>query len=110
MAQVLGSMLQLAPCPFWRLEAAIAPGPRLPHAVADPLQQQLKPEDVQEEEDGDQPEATMRAQRQRASDNEVPDCAAQLPNCKVALQGRVCHAIHIQCHAGMVILCKSVSG
>lgn len=28
--QALGSLLQLAPCPFWRLEAAIAPGPRLP--------------------------------------------------------------------------------
>ena len=81
MAQVLGSMLQLAPCPFWRLEAAIAPGPRLPHNVADPPQQQLKPEDVQEEEDGDQPEATMHAQRQRASYNEVSGCAAQLPKC-----------------------------
>lgn len=29
-AQALGSLLQLAPCPFWRLEAAVAPGPRLP--------------------------------------------------------------------------------
>ena len=28
--QALSSLLQLAPCPFWRLEAAIAPGPRLP--------------------------------------------------------------------------------
>ena len=28
--QALGSLLQLPPCPFWRLEAAIAPGPRLP--------------------------------------------------------------------------------
>lgn len=27
--QALGSLMQLAPCPFWRLEAAIAPGPRL---------------------------------------------------------------------------------
>ena len=29
--QALGPLLQLAPLPFWRLEAAIAPGPRLPH-------------------------------------------------------------------------------
>ena len=28
--QALAPLLQLAPCPFWRLEAAIAPGPRLP--------------------------------------------------------------------------------
>lgn len=28
--QALSSLLQLAPCPFWRLEAAIAPRPRLP--------------------------------------------------------------------------------
>ncbi len=69
--QVLGAMLQLAPCPFWRLEAAIAPGPCLPHQSA---RQDSRPEAVQAEEDGSQPEAT-HTRKPRVSDNQVMPCA-----------------------------------
>ena len=61
-------MLQLAPCPFWRLEAAIAPGPCLPHQSA---RQDSRPEAVQAEEDGSQPEATVRTCKRHVSDNQV---------------------------------------
>lgn len=64
-------MLQLAPCPFWRLEAAIAPGPRLPHQSAAAARQDSQPEAVQAEEDGSQPEATTHARKRRASDIQV---------------------------------------
>ncbi len=71
--QVLGAMLQLAPCPFWRLEAAIAPGPRLPHQSAAPAaaHQDSQPEASQAEEDGSQPEATTHTRKRRVSDNQV---------------------------------------
>jgi len=64
-------MLQLAPCPFWRLEAAIAPGPRLPHQSAAPAPQDSEPEAVQAEEDGSQPEATVRTCKRHVSDNQL---------------------------------------
>ena len=69
--QVLGAMLQLAPCPFWRLEAAIAPGPCLPHQSAASARQDSQPESVQAEEDGSQPEATTHTRKRRVSDNQV---------------------------------------
>ncbi|DBB03841.1 TPA: hypothetical protein ACH3X1_012936 [Trebouxia sp. C0004] len=70
LTQVLGAVLQLAPCPFWRLEAAIAPGPRLPHQSAAPAHQDSQPEAVQADEDGSQPEATIHTQKRRVSDNQ----------------------------------------
>lgn len=69
--QVLGAMLQLAPCPFWRLEAAIASGPCLPHHSAAPAHQDSQPEAVQAEEDGSQPEVTTHTRKRLVSDDQV---------------------------------------
>lgn len=64
--------MQLAPCPFWRLEAAIAPGPRLPHqSAAAAARQDSQPEAVQAEEDGNQPETTIHTRKRRVSENQV---------------------------------------
>ena len=65
--QVLGSLLQLAPCPFWRFEAAIAPGPRLPHQAAPAAGDAPEPEGGE----GGLQEAIIRTRRQRASDPQV---------------------------------------
>ena len=41
---MLAALLQLAPCPLWRLEAAIAPGPTIP--PASPAQGSPTPEEA----------------------------------------------------------------
>ena len=49
--QVLGGMLQIPAFPFWRLEAALAPGPAIPKPAAPA--KAAGPEEPQKDEDQD---------------------------------------------------------
>ena len=86
MVQALGPLLQLAPLPFWRLEAAIAPGPRLPpHASpTDPEQPAARPEQGSQQE-----EVAAEADQAMPKDN-----AAEQQVCLFCI-GHVCSCLYI---------------